>query len=210
MTRTEPAPRAPGPDEDPARAQSRLLAVAGLGRPHGLRGEVRATPLTPDVVDFAGLMRGRRLWLRRGDEAPKAVKVTALRRHGEVYLLTLSGVGDRNAAAALTDCELCIGIGELPPLPEGWHWEFELEGLVVHDRRRGELGRVVGLRDLGGRSSLAVDLSDGGTVQIPYVQALVPEVDIKSGRITVDLPQGFPGLGEEDDPIGDAADGADK
>jgi len=38
---------------------------------------------------------------------------------------------------------------------------------------------------------IVLDKTAGGTALIPFVSRIVPEVDIKGGRVVVDLPEGL-------------------
>jgi 16S rRNA processing protein RimM len=180
-------PDSPAPDE--------LYAILRLTRPHGLRGEIGALYLAPEVLDFRSFVIDREFWPRLGGSLhPPKLKVLAARPHGRQYLLTLANTPDRTAAEALRGVELCLARSELPPLPEGWHWEADLIGLAVRDSRLGEIGTVAGLDQKGGQWSIIVRRPDGGEVAIPWAKPLVGAVDIASGVVRTDLPLDYPGL----------------
>lgn len=136
------------------------------------------------------------LWLRREKAPLQALEVQGLRPHGQLWLITLDGVADRDAAEEFKHAELCLERSELPDLPEGWYWEADLLGLAVEDRRLGPIGTVSGLEQLGGQHVLVVKRESpaGSQIQIPWAEALVPRVDLDAGRIEVDLPSEYPGL----------------
>jgi 16S rRNA processing protein RimM len=173
-----------------------LLAIARLGRPHGVRGEIRAEVLCPPVLSFEELATEGPLWLRREGQAPRLVKVEGLRPHQDDWLLTLEGLEVREEAGELNGSELCLERRDLPELPEGWYWEADLVGLAVVDRALGEIGRVAALEASGGQSVLVVKRggAEGGRIQIPWVRALVRNVSVAGGLIEVDLPSDYPGL----------------
>lgn len=141
-------------------------------------------------------MTGGPLWLRQEGRPLRTVDVAALRPHGQLWLITVEGVEDRDAAGELKHAELCLQREELPDLPEGWYWEADIVGLAVEDRRLGSLGRAAGLEQLGGQPVLMVerDAPSEGRIQIPWAEALVPVVDLENRRIEVDLPDEYPGL----------------
>jgi len=183
------------PDADAPRVED-LLAVARLYGPHGLEGEVKAKACIPAILDFRELMRGGGLFLRNEKHAAVKVRVIGVRPYREGYLLRFEGVVDRAAAEALRDGELCQAREQLPDLPEGWFWESDLIGLEVRDRRLGLVGRSAGLETMGERSSLRIEKTGGGAVLVPWVEALVPRVDLETGTIELDLPLEYPGLSE--------------
>jgi 16S rRNA processing protein RimM len=176
------------------------LAVGRVARAHGIAGELRVEALTPEVLDFAELALGRELRLRRDGRDRGRARVVGVRSHGPAYLIWLEGVEDRTAAEGLRGVELCLTRSELPELPEGWHWEADLTGMAVVDRRRGEIGRVESLDAIGAQWSLAIRRPDGAIVRAPWKEPLVLSVDRGEGRIEVDLPSGYPGLDADEDP----------
>ncbi len=181
---------APEPEADD------LLAIAQLGRPHGVRGEIRGMSLCPPVLSFEELVIEGPIWLRSGKRPLRTIQPIGLRPHRDVWLITLEGVEDRDAAEVLNGDELCMQRTDLPDLPEGWYWESDLVGLLVEDRQLGQIGKAVGLEQLGAQSVLVVEKAapEGGRVQIPWVEALVRDVNLDGNKIQVDLPAEYPGL----------------
>ena len=43
----------------------------------------------------------------------------------------------------------------------------------------------------GGGDSLEVEQPDGRTLYVPFTTAVVPEIDIKAGRLVIDPPDGL-------------------
>ena len=58
------------------------------------------------------------------------------------------------------------------------------------------LGEVAGLELGAAQDRLRVRLADGREGLVPFVAALVPEVDVEGGRVVVDAPAGLFDLGE--------------
>jgi 16S rRNA processing protein RimM len=188
-------PRRPSRPDSTPEAES-LLAIARLGRPHGVRGEIRAEALCPPVLNFEDLIGLSPLWLRRTGAPPQRVEVRSVRPQPPAFLLMLEGWDVREEAAGLTGAELCLERTLLPELPEGWYWEADLIGLTVEDRRLGVIGRVAALELIAGQGSLRVTREEtpGAAVAIPWAHELVRAVDLNAGRIEVDLPLDYPGL----------------
>jgi 16S rRNA processing protein RimM len=186
--------RSSRPDSTPE--ADALLAIARLGRPHGVRGEVRAEALCPPVLNLADLLALSPLWLRRSGHPLRRVRVVSVRPHPPAFLLVLDGWDARETVAELAGTELCLERSVLPELPEGWYWEDDLIGLVVEDRRLGVIGRVAALDVIAGQGSLRVVSANrpGVSVGIPWVAELVRVVDLEGGRVEVDLPLDYPGL----------------
>ena len=146
-------------------AERGLVAAGRVGRPHGLDGtfHVReAAHALPEgsVVAVAGTQR--RVQRRAGTDASP--------------LLRLEGVGDREAAAALTGETLLVE--DERPEPEEGEWRADdLVGCEV-------TGGGVVRRVLGGTSCDVLELEDGTLV--PLVADAVKDIDLDLRRIEID------------------------
>ena len=168
-----------GPDE---------VVVARVGRPHGVRGEV-SVELRTDEPDrrFAD---GAVLDVRQAGDRPPAgrpsrVTVTASRTHQDRLLLTFAEVGDRSAAEALRGALLVTDVGDsVPEHPEEFY-DHQLVGLDVVDVDGAPLGTVKALVHGAAQDLLTVRTTDGRDALVPFVTALVPEVDLAAGRVVV-------------------------
>jgi 16S rRNA processing protein RimM len=120
------------------------------------------------------------------------------------------GVDDRTAAEGLVKAILWVEhIDQEEPEPDAWY-DHQLVGLAV--LRDGEkVGEVAAVDHLPAQDLLIVK-AGGREVLVPFVSAIVPEVDVEAGTLTVTPPPGlFEELPERDeaDAAGDtdAADG---
>jgi 16S rRNA processing protein RimM len=73
---------------------------------------------------------------------------------------------------------------------DGWY-EEELRGLTVLTRDGTRLGEVTRLELGAAQDLLVVALDRGGDAYLPFVEAIVPEVDVAGGRVVVDPPEGL-------------------
>jgi 16S rRNA processing protein RimM len=185
-----PDPRpAPGP---PPVAPADLLVVGKVVAAQGLAGEVRVLPLSdfPERFTTAGWR-----WLRARGGSPRALALLRGRAlpGKDLYVLRLAGIEDRAAAEALVNHELLVDAAERPSLEPGeFHW-LELKGLEVRLLPGGEaLGRVTDLIHAG-NDLLEVELlaSPGRKLLIPFVAAIVPEVQPAEGWLGITPPPGL-------------------
>lgn len=174
---------------------SDYVVVGRIGRPHGIRGELSVEPRTDEPERrFAD---GAVLDTRKGAHEG-TLTVASTRWHQGRLLVHFEGVQDRNHAEELRGTELrtTIDPDELPDDPEEFY-DHQLVDLRVEDLDGNEVGRVVGVEHNGAQDLLLIRPStrrqapDGAgsgseTVLFPFVQALVPEVDVAGGRIVVD------------------------
>jgi 16S rRNA processing protein RimM len=119
--------------------------------------------------------------------------VTAARDHNGVLLLRFAEVADRSAAEALRDVVLEADVPEDDPdeTDEDAWYEHELVGLRVEDPAGRPLGEVAALQVGTAQDLLVVRRPDGVPRLVPFVGAIVPEVDVAGGRVVVDAPPGL-------------------
>ena len=102
----------------------------------------------------------------------------------------LDGVGDRNAAEALKGLRLYVARSELPEADEDEYYHADLLGLkVVMVEGGAEVGTVRAIIPAGATEVLEIDRGPGEyTLLVPFTRAVVPEIDIKAGWLSIDPP----------------------
>lgn len=190
------------------------LVVARIGRAHGLRGEV-TVELRTDAPDER-FFDGARLFVCDGARhrelvaagLPTTLTVRTVRDHNSVLLLGFEEVPDRTAAEAMRDTLVECDVPDDEDEPDAWY-DHQLVGLRVHDPGGALLGEVVGVEHRPVQDLLVVRRPSGQERMVPFVQALVPEVDVSGGRIVIAAPRGLLDDGDEtDEPGPDAGAGA--
>jgi 16S rRNA processing protein RimM len=163
------------------------VVVGRIGKPHGIRGEV-TVDVRSDEPDrrFADGARLRAQAPRDAAAVPAYLTVARTRWHQGVLLVAFEEAGDRNSAEALRGTVLHVTLDpdETPEEPEEFY-EHQLVGLAVHVLDGGVIGTVTGLVHGGAQDLLAVRATDGRNTLVPFVSALVPEVDVAGGRVVV-------------------------
>ncbi len=113
------------------------------------------------------------------------------RRQGQAIVVRLRGVDDRDLALTYCGADVKVSTAELPDLPEGEFYWFQLEGLDVVTVDGECLGHVHHLKETGSNDVLVVRATPGSIDQrerlIPYLpDQVVREVDIAGHRMVVD------------------------
>ena len=166
------------------------VLVAQVVRPHGLAGALKIGVLS-DVPDrFAP---GTELYVALAGRRATRARVEAFQPTRGGGLLRLEGIDDRDRAEALRGARLEVDPDQVPDAPEGFYYHFQLIGCRCRDTRHGELGEVVDVVEDGGGTLLAVrgDGDDAVTLLVPFVDAVLVEVDVPGRRIALDLPEGL-------------------
>ena len=186
------------------------VVVGRLGRPQGLRGEVTVEVRTdePDVR-FA---LGASLLTRRKDLAPAPagvpprLVVRSARDQGGRLVLAFEGIEDRTAAEGLRDVLVAVEVdpAELPEDPEEFY-DHQLVGLRADLLDGTELGTVAEVLHLPSQDVLVVRAEGRADVLVPFVETIVPVVDLADGRVAVDPPPGLLPEAATEDATEDAA-----
>ncbi|HWT33552.1 MAG TPA: ribosome maturation factor RimM [Microbacterium sp.] len=202
--------KVPRHDAQPPRAQ---LRVGRLVKAHGLKGALKLELYTDDPD--GRFVPGASFTLQVPESSPwhsKTVTVREFRWMNSHPVVFFEGVDDRTGAESLVKAILWVDEDATASEPEDDAWyDHQLTGLdVVRDGVViGTLSRVDHLP----AQDLLIVRSGDRDVLVPFVKAIVPEVDIAGGRVVVTPP---PGLFEElpsddDEPTGrevSADDGA--
>lgn len=171
------------------------LVVARVGRPHGVRGEVSVEVRT-DAPDQR-LVPGSVLVTDPVGAGPLTIETS--RHHNGRVLLTFEEVPDRTAAEDLRGVLLLADVAD-DDEEDAWH-THELVGLQVVTVGGDDVGRVADVRTMPAQDLLVVTLASGEERLVPFVAALVPEVDVAGGRVVIDPPGGL-----LDDDTGESGD----
>jgi 16S rRNA processing protein RimM len=167
------------------------LEVGRIVAPQGLRGELRVYPDSDFPERF--LEPGPR-WLRspQGGEPQPVQLVRGRELQGKnLYVVQFENVTDRNQAEALRGWEVLVPAGDRPQLEADEVYIQDLIGLPIILQASGEsIGAVEGF--LGGANQLLeVRCGDGQLRLIPFVEEIVPVVDLEAGRIEITPPPGL-------------------
>ena len=165
------------------------VVVARIGKPHGLRGEVTVRLHTddPDARLAVGSVLATKA--SAGSGVPKALTIRSTRVHQGTWLLTFAEIPDRTGAESLRGTRL-VAAPIRDEEDDGWY-EDELVGLPVLTRDGTRIGAETGLEVGPAQDLLVVRLDAGTDAYLPFVEAIVPEVDVEGGRVVVDPPEGL-------------------
>ncbi|WDZ88049.1 ribosome maturation factor RimM [Micromonospora cathayae] len=181
-----------------------MLVVGRVGKPHGIRGEVTVEVRTdepearfapgmvlrtePGATPPANPAPGPGVPFR----VPERLVVEEARWHQGRMLVAFEGVLDRDVAEALRGTLLVVDSAEVdaPDDPEEFH-DHQLVGLTVVTPAGERLGEVSRIDHAPASDLLVVRRPEGRTALIPFVRAIVPEVDLAGGRVVVDPPGGL-------------------
>ena len=177
------------------RSQGRnQLRVGRLVKAHGLKGALKLELYTDNPE--GRFVPGAEFTLQVPEASPwhgKSITVREYRVMNGNSVVFFDGIDDREGAEGLVRAILWIDQDDVEPEDNAWY-DHQLTGLeVVRDGQ--VVGRVVRIEHLPAQDLLIVNTSVGSApaheVMVPFVEAIVPTVDISAGRVIVTPPAGL-------------------
>lgn len=166
------------------------IVLARIGKPHGLRGEVTVQLHTDEPERRFALGEVVDTEAARGSGVPRQLTIRSTRVHNGIWLLAFEEIPDRTGAEGLRGARLVLDEAGAATDPDEEAWsEDELLGLQVRDPAGQVLGEVTGLEVGSAQDRLVIELTDGVTAYVPFVEAIVPT--IAEDHVVVDAPPGL-------------------
>ena len=162
------------------------VCVGAIAGAFGVKGEVRLKSFCaePEAIQTYGPL------FSEDGSASWTVKIDRAVKGG--FAARLSGVQNKTAADALRGTRLYAPRDVLPELPDDEFYHTDLMNLSVVDTGGVEIGKVRAVLNHGAGDILEIagpKLKQ--SVMLPFTQEDVPTVDLSSGRIVVDPPEGL-------------------
>ena len=160
------------------------ICVGAIMGAFGVNGEVRLKSFcaVPADLDSYGTLRS--------EDGTQIFDLKILRPVKGGFAARIKDVRFKDQANKLRGVRLHVLRDALPNLPDDEYYYSDLIGMTVLDTGGETLGKVRAVHDHGAGDFLEIRLMSGGDVLIPFTDGFVPTVDVTSGRIIVDPPEG--------------------
>ncbi|MCU0523403.1 MAG: ribosome maturation factor RimM [Elainella sp. Prado103] len=167
------------------------LEIGKIVAAQGLRGEVRVYPNTdfPERFEQPGT---RWIWYPNAP-APEPIELLSGRYLAGkgLYVVQFAGISNRDQAEGLRNCRVLVPETDRPILEAGeFHVADLLELAVIDQVTQQQIGVVKDVISAG-NDLLEVELTSGKKVLIPFVEPIVPVVDLEQRRIEITPPTGL-------------------
>ena len=162
------------------------VCVGAIAGAFGVKGEVRLKSFCaePEAIATYGP-----LTTEDGGKSFE-VRLTGTLKNG--FSARLTGIASKEAADALRGVRLYAPRERLPDLPDDEFYYADLINLTVLDTGGTELGQVRAVLNHGAGDLLEIHGKGlKSPVLLPFTKAAVPTVDLASGRIIADPPEGL-------------------
>ncbi len=167
------------------------LRVGRLLKAHGLKGAIKVEMYTDDPA--SRFTPGSVFTLQVPDESPWVGKTLTLRElkwYNDSPVAFFEGIDDRTDAESLIKAILWIDddVDSRPVEDDAWY-DHQLIGLTV--RRDGVAVGTIARVDHFPSQDLLIVTTDSGDVMVPFVKAIVSNVDVAAGTVDVTPPFGL-------------------
>lgn len=159
------------------------MTLATVVKPHGLHGNVWVE-LNTDFPER--LPEWPALEIVGPDGADRARVKGVKGIVGSRCIVNIEGVDDRDQAEAIRGHLLRIRRSDIPDLPEGSYYDFQIIGLRVMTTAGRDLGEVRAVLRTG-----ANDVYETDEVLIPAIEDVIREIDLERGRMVIEEVEGL-------------------
>ncbi len=170
------------------RASKKFIECGKFGRPWGIEGQISVfwnSGICPVVVG-----KGEVFTLKtKGEYIPHVVLKE--KKSGKRNVVALAGISSPEQAAILTNKTIYIPEDELPVLPKGEYYCYQLIGLKVETQEGKYLGELIKIFPTGSNDVYEIKPDQGETILIPAIKDVIKSVDLEKGIMVVELLEGL-------------------
>lgn len=157
------------------------VPVGRVGRPHGVRGELRLWPFNRETEL---LEPGRSISVGSGRKPSQTFTLERVRQDPKGPVVKLVELGDRNAVEALTGLKWFADRSAFPEPEDDEIYVVDMVGMAVVTEEGQHIGKLVDVWQLGAHDTYVV--KDGPREHlVPAVDEFVLRVDIEARQIII-------------------------
>lgn len=157
------------------------VTIGKVLKPRGVRGEVKVLPLT-DIPDrFEQL---ETVYVEIAHKQVRRLTIERVRYYKGLVYLFFQGLNTIEDVQDFVGNPLQVERSQVPELPEGVFYHFEIIGLEVYTDNSQYVGRVVDILETGANDVYIVRDKEREHL-IPAHKDIVTEINLEKGMITV-------------------------
>lgn len=162
---------------------SDLICIGAIAGSFGVSGEVRLKSFCSEPTDIAAYGP------LSTEDGSRLFHITLTRPVSGGLGARIKGVSTKEEADALRGTSLYVPRDRLPSLPDDEFYHADLIGLSAFDTGGELIGKVTAVYNHGAGDILEISTArHKSALLLPFTLAIVPNVDLASGRIVVDIP----------------------
>ena len=160
-----------------------MVVMGRIVAPYGVLGWLK---VLPDTETIDGLFDYDTWWVGK-DNDWRELEVEAAKVHNDVLVVKLKGIDDRDAAFACKGKQIGVPRDQLPEAEENEYYWSDLIGLRVKNKQDVDFGVITEVFETGANDVLVVKEEEKSQERlIPFIDAVILEVDIKAKTMLVD------------------------
>ncbi len=159
----------------------KLIVIGKIVAAHGIQGQIKIKTFIENPLDI------NKYGPIQNEDGSTFFHIKPLHAKGDVVVVSLKSVTDRNQAEALRGTELYVGRENFPELDESTFYNEDLIGLEVHNSAGKSVGIILSVQNFGAGDLLEVqDPKTFQAIFVPFRDEAVPTVDLEGGFVVVE------------------------
>lgn len=172
----------------PGQGDAMYVSIGQIVNTHGISGEVKVKVFSDSISRFEGMGQVYSVSGADGEDR-RILTITGLRYQNDMVLLKFQEIETMTEAEKFKNSFLQVPESDLPSLPDGRYYIYQLEGIAVWEKDVC-YGRLTEVMQPGGNDVYVV--SDGEReILIPALKTVIKSVDLVNNRMEVELPAGL-------------------
>ncbi len=155
------------------------LEVGRLRRSHGVNGEIILEVFSEKLSHFKP---GKIIFI---GQSHQPMTIASVRPHDSMLLVKFDGIDTPEDLASYRNQLVYIPVSQLPSLPKGEHYFYQLIGLEVVDQHGEFLGILTEIIQTGSAPVYVVTSTDGHELLFPAIPDVVKKIDIEARKIII-------------------------
>lgn len=151
---------------------SKYLETGKIVGTFGLKGELKV--ISDSTTNR--FVRGNELYLGKNPNHLIKVKISSVRMHKGMYMVTINELYDINLVEKYINHLFYIDRDEMHDLKENQYYFDDLIGLKVIDKDNVVYGNVIDVLDLPAQAVIEIKLENDKTIMIPFVNIYIGDV----------------------------------
>lgn len=163
------------------------LEIGQIVNTHGLKGYIKVVPFTDSISRFEELTK---IYIQYKKELIE-FKIEKVKYLKKLVTLKLYGINHINEAEKYKNCYIFIKREDAKKLEEDTYFIADLIGLEVYDETNKLIGKLNDIYNTGSNDIYVVNSNDGKQILFPALKSVIKQIDIKNGKIIVDVNGGI-------------------
>lgn len=163
----------------PEQGESVFILIGKIQKPHGVDGDLTIFSISDEPERFSP---GNSVWI---GEDHKEYKIQSRRFADRTQIIHFRGLNTPEDAGLLRNRLIYTRQSDLPPLPEGEYYHFQLIGLTVLDETGVKIGVLSEVLTTGANDVYLVIDEDGHEHLFPAIKSVIIRTDLVQQQMIV-------------------------